>query len=73
MAIINPTYNENFVKYRFADKIELNGLSNYNFFYSPISKEFLLKESKGKLTKVTIDLPMIDNLIKVNIQSSRAQ
>lgn len=71
MAIIQPTYIKDYVDYRYPNAIENNGLSEYNFLYSPISKVFLFKETKGKLTEVTIDLPTIDNLIEVNIQGSR--
>ncbi|MFN7656227.1 MAG: hypothetical protein ACK5OW_00390 [bacterium] len=71
MAIILPTYSQDYLPYRYADRIENNGLSEYNFFYSPVSKVFWFKNPKGTLTQVTIDLPTIDNLIEVNNNGQR--
>ena len=66
MAIIQPTYVKDYMSYRYPDAIENNGLSDYNFFYTPINKVFWFKKPSGNLTEVTIDFLKIDNLIEVN-------
>lgn len=66
MAIILPKYAPDYIPYRYPDKIEGNGLSDYNFFYTPVNKSFWFKNPNGKLTEVTIDFLKIDNLIVVN-------
>ena len=72
MAIIQPTYVKDYMSYRYPDAIENNGLSDYNFFYTPISKVFLFKESKSKLTEVKIDLLLLNNLVEVNPEGTRS-
>lgn len=72
MAIILPTYIKDYTPYRYPDEIENTGISDYNFLYTPISKVFLFKDTTGKLTEVTIDFPVIDNLLKVNKQGARS-
>ena len=67
LKIIQPTYTEPFLPYRYANQIEANGISNYNFFYSVNEKDFYFKSDKNALvTRRTVDFLNIDNAFLIN-------
>ena len=73
MAILEPQYVPNYVAYRYPNAFEFNGLSDYNFLYTPVSKPFLFKSENDKVAQqITIDLLVLDNLIEVNDNGQRA-
>lgn len=62
MAKILPTYEPNFINYRYPDNTTTPGVSSKDYFYSVNNKNFYFKNETGIVSSVNIDFLNLDNL-----------
>lgn len=66
MAKILPTYTPEYVNYRIPDQLVSPTISNKDYFYTPINKNFIFKTSSQTISYVNIDFWGFDNSYLIN-------